>query len=163
MGNFTSCYNGQPRTAILIDSHGNLRRIKVPITAAEIMLDDPGHVVSPAQQIRRNSRIPAMKADDELSAGKAYLLVPAGRSNCKVSESEMALIDSASGGKRRLGSRSSKVLPAASTEGSGGDEVEVENSLAVLQGNDTGLAGHRLVSPRHWRFTPVLETISEGL
>ncbi|KAI7989500.1 hypothetical protein LOK49_LG13G01523 [Camellia lanceoleosa] len=85
------------------------------------MLDEPGHVVSPAIQIRRTRRIPAMKADEELSPAKVYLLVPASRINSVVSESEMARIDSACE-KRRPKRRSSKVLPTE-TEGSS-DKVE---------------------------------------
>ncbi|KAF5931434.1 uncharacterized protein LOC114313422 [Camellia sinensis] len=161
MGNCKSCISVQPQTeAILIDASGILKQIKLPITAAEIMLDEPGHVVSQAMQIRRTRRIPAMKADEELSPAKVYLLVPASRINSVVSESEMARIDSACE-KRRPKRRSSKVLPTE-TEGSS-DKVE-EGSLPVFQGNDTGFTGQRLGkgnSYRQWR--PALEPISEGI
>ncbi|KAL6978285.1 hypothetical protein U1Q18_019954 [Sarracenia purpurea var. burkii] len=157
MGNYASCVYMEPQTAILIDAHGNLRRIKLPISAAEIMLDEPGHVVSPAQQIQQTRRISPIKADDELSVGKAYLLVPASRMNCKVSGSEMALIESATANKRFKRHSSGQVSPAA-TEESGG---QVEKPHPVLQGNITGLACHPVANPcGQWK--PVLETIFEN-
>ncbi|KAI8522608.1 hypothetical protein RHMOL_Rhmol13G0009100 [Rhododendron molle] len=158
MGNCKSCYSCvEPEsTATIIDARGNRLQIKVPITAAEIMLDEPGHVVSPAQMIRKTGRIPVMKADEELSAGEVYLVVAASRSWCKVSESEMATIDSACG-KRRQKRRSSKILPAAA-EGFG---EKVEGSDGIKQGNITGLSGHQLVSRRTWM--PALDPISEGI
>ncbi|XAR58382.1 hypothetical protein NMG60_11013765 [Bertholletia excelsa] len=161
MGNFTSCCHTVSYTATLLDTSGNLRRIKLPITVAEIMLDEPGHVVSPAQQVRRTFVLPAMKADEVLSAGKLFLLVPANRANSKVSGLEMALIDSAQ--KKRQKGRSSKVLPAV-TEASS-EEAEGAAAIAISQGNATGLTGRRLGCPRtparQWR--PELETISEGI
>ncbi|KAG5558145.1 hypothetical protein RHGRI_008163 [Rhododendron griersonianum] len=81
--------------ATIIDAHGNCLKIKVPITATEIMLDEPRHVVSLVQLIRKTGRIPVMKADEELLVGEVYLVVLASRAHCKVSESEMVMIDSA--------------------------------------------------------------------
>ena len=151
MGNLTSCFYVEIQTAIIISAGGNFRKINLPITAAEIMLDEPGHVVSPAEQIRRTGRIPALKADEELSTGNVYLLVPVNRANSKPSGSEMALIESASA-KRRPKRRSSKISPAA-TEGSG---EKVEDPITVSPVNS---AGCRLRGSRPW--TPVLHPISE--
>ncbi|XP_059663397.1 uncharacterized protein LOC132309062 [Cornus florida] len=151
MGNCKSCCFVKPRTAKLIDGHGNLRRVKLPITAAEIMLEEPSHFISPVDEIRRSNRLSAMKADCELLAGKVYLLVPVGRLNCKVSESQMALLNSACE-KRRP---SSKVLPAVIDDDSG------EDSVRVLEKDDTGSSVCRLGNYRQWR--PVLEPISEGI
>ncbi|KAL6978288.1 hypothetical protein U1Q18_019957 [Sarracenia purpurea var. burkii] len=153
MGNYNSCGYVESQTAILIDAHGNFRQIKLPISAAEIMLDEPGHILSPAQQIQRTHWISPIKADDELSAGKAYLLVPASRTNRKASGSEMAIVESACAKKRFRRHSSSKVSPAATDRSSG----QVEVPLPVLQGNVTGVTGHRVAN--HWK--PVLETIFE--
>ncbi|KAG5558158.1 hypothetical protein RHGRI_008171 [Rhododendron griersonianum] len=43
---------GAQSKATIIDAHGNLVKIKVPITATEIMLDEPGDVVSLVQPIK---------------------------------------------------------------------------------------------------------------
>ncbi|KAG5563185.1 hypothetical protein RHGRI_005816 [Rhododendron griersonianum] len=56
---------------------------KVPITATEIMLDEPRHVVSLVQLIQKTGRIPVMKADEELLVGEVYLVVPANRAHCQ--------------------------------------------------------------------------------
>ncbi|XAR61401.1 hypothetical protein NMG60_11035093 [Bertholletia excelsa] len=155
MGNCSSsCCTVEPPTAILIDAQGKRRKIKAPVTAAEIMLDQPGHVVSPAFQIRRTGRIPAMKADEQLSVGHVYLVVPASRINSKASESEMEFIES-SCGKRRSRRRSSKVLPMAT----GISDDKIERPVTISQGNGSGLTGQRLGSLRQWK--PVLEPISE--
>ncbi|KAG5558155.1 hypothetical protein RHGRI_008168 [Rhododendron griersonianum] len=113
------------------------------------MLDEPGHVVSLVQLIRKTGRIPIMKADEELSVGVVYLVVLASRARCKVSESEMMMIDSACE-KRRQKRRSSKVLPAA-TEGSG---EKVEGSDVIKQGNITGLSGWSFFRTKHPRRNP---------
>ncbi|KAL2480854.1 receptor-like kinase TMK3 [Abeliophyllum distichum] len=53
------------------------------------MLEEPGHVVFPAVEISgSNSRFSAMKADEQLTAGKFYVLIPVCRVRSKVSESE---------------------------------------------------------------------------
>ncbi|KAL2454318.1 Nuclear pore protein [Abeliophyllum distichum] len=53
------------------------------------MLEEPGHVVFTAVEISRsNSRFSAMKADEQLTAGKVYVLIPVCRVRSKVSESE---------------------------------------------------------------------------
>ncbi|KAJ9696639.1 hypothetical protein PVL29_008716 [Vitis rotundifolia] len=164
MGNYMSCYSFQPstpKTAKLFDAHGNLRRVKVPVTAAELMLEEPGYVVSRVDDLRRTRRIPAMRADDVLLEGKAYLMMPVSRVHCVVSEVEMALIAAAS--KRRSKKRGgSRVLPA----GNEGTTENLEVQSRVLGGDgggggDVGFFGrHRLGNFRQW--SPVLETISEG-
>ncbi|KAG5558149.1 hypothetical protein RHGRI_008164 [Rhododendron griersonianum] len=84
-GTSKSCYSYvEPQsTATIIDAHGNCLKIKVPITATEIMLDEPRHVVSLVQLIRKTGQIPVMKADEELLVGEVYLVVPASRAHCK--------------------------------------------------------------------------------
>lgn len=157
MGNHVSCYSflqSGPGTAKLFNSNGNLRRVKVPVTAAELMLEDPGYVVSRVDDLRRTRRILAMRADDVLSAGKAYLMVPLSRVHCVVSATEMALIDAPSKkmSKKRAGSR---VLPA-------GNDGETENSEVqsrVLVGDGGSYGRQRVGNCRPW--SPVLETISE--
>ncbi|KAL2503456.1 Uncharacterized protein Adt_19077 [Abeliophyllum distichum] len=89
MGNFTSCCFVESQTAKIIDLHGNIRIVEIPLTAADLMLEEPGHVVSPAVEISRsNSQFSAMKADEQLTARKVYVLIPVCRVRSKVSESE---------------------------------------------------------------------------
>ncbi|KAG2693348.1 hypothetical protein I3760_08G092000 [Carya illinoinensis] len=79
MGNYTSCYFPGPsnsETAKLFDSHGNLQRLKLPLTAAELMLDHHGHAIASVEDLRRTRLISGMRADDELLAGKVYFWYP---------------------------------------------------------------------------------------
>ncbi|KAL8089311.1 uncharacterized protein LOC141695847 [Apium graveolens] len=149
MGNLTSCFgvtskNTSLKTAKLVDFHGNLRHVNVPITVAELMLEHPGYFISPAEDLRRTLRFPAMKADEELVLGKLYVLVPTTRLHSKASASEIAVLDSACR-KRRSKKPSAKVLPTV--------VIEVEE-----EGEERS-AGCRLENK--WR--PSLEPIYEGI
>lgn len=164
MGNYTSCCFPQSfeaqTTAKLFDANGNLQQVKLPLKAAELMLEQPGNAVAPVEELRQTRRISAMRADDELLAGKVYLLVPTGRVHCKVSDLEMAIIELAC--KKRasvLKPSGSKVLPAAAaaelTE-VGEDEVKTFGGDQVI----AGLPGHQFWNYKRW--SPVLEPISEA-
>lgn len=156
MGNCISCYfpgSSKAETANLFDPQGTLQRLELPLKAAELMLEQPGHAIAPVEELHRTRRISALKADDELSAGKDYILVPWGRVHSKVSELEMAIIELAC--KKRAARQKpsgSKVSPAAMTMESrevGEEEVEV-----------SGLPIHPVGNHRRW--SPVLEPISEA-
>lgn len=151
MGNLTSCFgiiskNASFKTARLMDFHGNLRHINVPVTVAELMLEHPGYFISPAEDLQRTLHFSAMKADEEPVLGKLYVLVPITRLHSKASVSEIALLDSACW-NRRLKRPSAKVLPTVVTE----VEEEGEESSAGL--NDCRLENK-------WRLS--LEPINEG-
>ncbi|KAF3436532.1 hypothetical protein FNV43_RR23624 [Rhamnella rubrinervis] len=145
------------KAAKLFDAEGNfVRQVKLPLKAAELMLEEePGHIISPADEIRRTGRFMAMKAEDELVARKVYLLVPLCRVNRKVSDSDMALVDLACKKRSRTSSKrtSSKILPAATVEEK--EEFRVEEK--VISGYHLGL--HLKGYIRGWN--PVLEPISE--
>lgn len=146
MGNFISCCSVESQTAKIIDLHGNIRIVEIPSTAADLMLEEPGHVVSPAVEISgSNSRFSAMKADEQLIAGRVYILIPLCRVRSKVTESELAVVKAAVGDKRKAKRHSSKVLPVLVTE------ISSEEIVAPIP-------NQRL---RPW--TPSLEPISEGI
>ncbi|GAB2234553.1 hypothetical protein Droror1_Dr00003808 [Drosera rotundifolia] len=151
MGNYSSCYTGrlsEPQEAKIIDSQGNLQTIKTPMTAAELMMEQPGYVVSPAGQIRRTKWVSALKAEEELAAGEAYLLVQVGRVHRKATESELALVEFVLGEKRKGSSRVSPVAEAV---------VAVEEEE---EGLEERCGGRRWGGGRRW--SPVLEPILEG-
>ncbi|KAM7521420.1 hypothetical protein LguiA_011322 [Lonicera macranthoides] len=123
MGNCTSCCYVEPQTAMLIDVRGNFRQVKLPITAADLMIDEPGHLISPIDDIlRRTLRYQAMPADQQLSAGKLYMFVPAAKLHSKLSQSDTAMLDSLYKKRRPSKRRSSKVLPSITQET--GDRIE---------------------------------------
>ncbi|KAI3805883.1 hypothetical protein L1987_21770 [Smallanthus sonchifolius] len=141
MGNFTSCFGSSLQFARLIDVHGNLRHVKVPVTAAEVMLlEQPGHLVSSvADDLRSGFRLSALRADEVLANGKLYFLIHVGRLNSFVTESELEMLRSRCGNevKRRRGS---KVLPEENCSGSV-DEVG-DGTVEVHAGTPIGKEGH---------------------
>ncbi|KAJ1412570.1 hypothetical protein SESBI_20298 [Sesbania bispinosa] len=130
MGNASSCYcvsndsvsivtlkkrvKGS-KTAMLVDTAGKIREIKLPVKAAELMIEEIGHVITPVEELRRTRRISALRADEELVAGKVYLLVPASRVNSKASKFEMAIAEKECG-QRRGNSKTAKVSPSKERE-----------------------------------------------
>ncbi|KAL6515924.1 hypothetical protein OROGR_019229 [Orobanche gracilis] len=141
MGNMCSCFQAsQSDKAKLLDLRRNiLRLLDAPVTAAELMLDEPGLVISPLNDFR----VSAMKAEDSLTGGGSYILIPISRLNGKLSESEMAVIESLFG-KREVKRRSSVVIPVA---------PEISGDCA-----DIGILNQYRM--RHWE--PALEPICEG-
>ncbi|KAF9665319.1 hypothetical protein SADUNF_Sadunf16G0110400 [Salix dunnii] len=165
MGNYASCCvvftcsRAAPKTAKLMDSQGKLRQVSLPVKAAELMLEEPGHAICPLHELKQRNRLIAIPADDELLPGKVYLLVTLSKVNCKVSASELAIMESTiaacakKSSKKRNGA---KVLPDMAVELEEGSKGEV----SVFEGNDLpSSTGCRLVNYRQW--TPALEPISE--
>ncbi|KAL1350938.1 uncharacterized protein [Arachis hypogaea] len=88
MGN---CYcTSSNTTAMVVDTSGNVHRIKLPLNSGELMIEQIGHVITPADVLQRTRRISPLGADEELLPGKLYLLVPASRVHSKASPSEIA-------------------------------------------------------------------------
>ncbi|KAJ0112977.1 hypothetical protein Patl1_00901 [Pistacia atlantica] len=164
MGNYTSScfFVHSTLKAKLVDANGNLRQVNLPIKAAEVMLEEPGHVISPVDGLLRTRRISAMRADDELLAGKLYMFVPINRVNGKVTEKDISIIEAASDKKKSLRLRrrkrsNAKVLPTVTEEVR--EDREESDQVTVLRVNDTGFASHRFKNQKQWN--PVLEAISE--
>lgn len=113
IGNILKKRRKAKKTAMLLDSDGNTREIKLPIKSGELMIEEFGHVVTPVDELRRTGRVSALLADEELVAGKVYLLLPVNRINSKASEFEMALAEKQSGHtKRTRGNNMAKVSPS---------------------------------------------------
>ncbi|KAE8723212.1 Secretion-associated RAS super family 2 isoform 1 [Hibiscus syriacus] len=151
MGNIASgCFipdSIRKNIAEVIDARGNIWRVKLPVKAAEIMLEEPGHVISSVKDLKRTRSVVAVRADDELLAGEVYVLVPIGRVRNKVTDTDMAIIEAVCRGKKTRKS-GAKVSP------------EVEES-GVRVAPVAAPRGYRSGSCRPW--TPVLESITEVL
>lgn len=148
--------------AKLVDANGNLRQVKLPIKAAEVMLEEPGHVICPVDALLKTHRITAMRADDELLAGKLYMFVPVSRIHGKVTEKDISILGSACERKKSLrlsGRKRSnvKVLPTESEKVR--EDREGSDHVTVLKVTDTGFASYRFKNQK--QRNPVLETISE--
>ncbi|XP_077250818.1 uncharacterized protein LOC143890136 [Tasmannia lanceolata] len=155
MRNPISCciFNTKP-LAKFIDPNGNLRLIGIPAQAAELMLESPGYLVAPVEELSRTRRISAMRADEELEIGKLYLMFPVSRVNCWVSEREIVAIDSATCRNKKGKTDGSRVFPERERV----MVLEVDDDDDEGE-RDTGFAGHRLNSYRQWK--PVLEPVNE--
>ncbi|XP_022145421.1 uncharacterized protein LOC111014866 [Momordica charantia] len=154
MGCFSACFCFKStETAKLLDSDGSLiGKVKLPVKAAELMLEKPGHVISPVEELRRTSRISALRADDELVGGKVYMVVAVGRVGSKFSMAELENIELAC--KNRGKKNGSKVLP----EAAGTAEEKEEIGGGIVCGSDQ-LGGYCRVINKRWN--PNLESICE--
>ncbi|KAK3415428.1 hypothetical protein EUGRSUZ_H01053 [Eucalyptus grandis] len=164
MGNLPSCCARPCRKeAALFDPDGKLWRLPTPVKAAEVMLEVPGHIVVPVEEIWRSQRIVAMHADDELALGKAYLAVPARQMNRKVDEVELAAIESTLK-RKRIGT--GKQGEAKTTKSKGGTLyvaiLEKEKGGGGGDGGGTGGSFNpQLISCSRRQWNPVLEPILE--
>ncbi|XP_038899061.1 uncharacterized protein LOC120086461 [Benincasa hispida] len=146
MGCFSACFSlKSTNTAKLLDIDGGLiGKVRLPVKAAELMLERPGQVISPVDVLRRTRRISALKADDELVGGKIYVVVAVGRIGSKVSMTELENFEL--GCKNRVKKNGSKVQPAAATAATAAEEGS--DQLSCVRGN-------------YKRWNPNLESISE--
>ncbi|KAB5552219.1 hypothetical protein DKX38_009530 [Salix brachista] len=162
MGNYTSCcvvvsqLSRKPKTARLINSQGNLRQVSLPVKAAELMIEEPGHVISLVDELKQRSRTIAMRADEELLPGKVYLSVPLSKVNCKISAPELAIIEATIAACARRSSKkrsgTAKVLPAMAVDLK--EEENSEGEVKVFEGNYTSSTSYR-------QWTLALEPIPE--
>ncbi|XP_022960525.1 uncharacterized protein LOC111461238 [Cucurbita moschata] len=152
MGCFSACFSlNSTQAAKLLDSDGGLiEKVRLPVKAAELMLERPGYVISSVDVLRRTRRISALKADDELVGGKIYVLVALGRIGSKVSVVELENLELGCKNKgKKIGS---KVLPAAAAE-----EGKKEDIGSGISGSDQLSCGRG----NYKRWNPNLESISE--
>lgn len=165
MGNCTcSCFFvNSTQKAKLVDANGNLTKVNLPIKAAEVMLEERGHIISPVDRLLRTRRISAMRADDVLLAGNLYMFVPVSRVNGKVTEKDISIIRAACDKRKSLcllsrKRNNSKVLPTVNDEEVREDREEGDQ-VNVLRVDETGFSSHRFKNQKQWN--PALETISE--
>lgn len=148
MGNITfNCFvPNSKETAKIIDARGKLKKVKLPVTAVEVMIEEPGHVISAMEDLNRFRSVVAMRAEDELLVGHVYVLVPIGRVHRKVTNMDVAIMEAACNGKKRRKSGRAKVSPYAAV---------VEKGYVQVR------APHGCRSGSYRRWTPVLQSISE--
>lgn len=122
------------------------------------MLEEaPGHVISPAANLRRTGRFSAAKAEDDLIAGYSYVLVPLSRLNRRASEAEMVALESAT--KKRNKRKSSSRVSPAMAEGSSEEELGISVKDISDGVSDLGFVCRQRGYCRGW--TPALATIAE--
>ncbi|MED6139634.1 hypothetical protein PIB30_085696 [Stylosanthes scabra] len=150
MGNCCCISTTVKRTAMVVDTSGNVNNIKLPLNCGELMIDQIGHVITPAEVLQKTRRILPLGADEELLPGKVYLLIPASRVNSKASASEMAKTHI----KKHKTANMAKVSPSKLTWDQ--QPEQPKDQISPLPLNFTvGYQGKR-------RWCPVLDPIFES-
>ncbi|CAA6665432.1 unnamed protein product [Spirodela intermedia] len=102
MGNYASCalsggHGRYSKSAKVIFPGGEVRRVDLPVNAAELMLDAPNHFLVSAQEMRVGRRFSPLAADEDLDAGAFYVMLPMKRVNSAVTAADMAALWSPAG------------------------------------------------------------------
>ncbi|CAO2165978.1 unnamed protein product [Urochloa humidicola] len=99
MGNFASCTlataPGTGRGARVVLPDGRVRQVPIPATAAELMLEAPGHFLADARVLRPGRRIEALPADEPLVRGALYAALPMKRLGAPVAPADVARLAAA--------------------------------------------------------------------
>ncbi|XP_040380468.1 uncharacterized protein LOC102699870 [Oryza brachyantha] len=171
MGNYLSCTlakvpGGKGARVILPD--GGVRQVALPATAAELMMDAPGHFLADARAARVGVRLAALSADEDLELGAVYATFPMKRLGTPLAAADMARLAAAATREAR---RSAKVAAAVVTppQATAAAAVVVAEDAPRLRldelvddeavAADMNVFKHRLSSARSRR--PTLETIEE--
>ncbi|KAL6615809.1 hypothetical protein ACP70R_038079 [Stipagrostis hirtigluma subsp. patula] len=122
MGNLASCTvartAGGERGARVVLPDGRVRHVALPATAAELMLECPGHLLADARALRPGRRIEALAADAALERGVLYAALPMKRLGAAAAAADAARLAAAvvaSGEKVRRRRRSAS-SPAATAK-----------------------------------------------
>jgi hypothetical protein len=172
MGNYLSCTlaktpGGKGARVILPD--GRVRQVALPATAAELMMDAPGHFLAETRVARVGARLAALSADEDLEMGAVYATFPMKRLGTPLAAADMARLAAAATREAR---RSAKVSadvaapPEAATaavsivpEETPSPRARLDEMVDDAVAAEIGVLKHRLSSARSRR--PTLETIHE--
>ena len=172
MGNYMSCALAKApggRGARVILPDGGVRQVALPATAAELMMDAPGHFLVDARAATVGARLAALPADEELELGGAYAAFPMKRLGTPLAAAEAARLAAAAGTReaRRSSAKVSDDAPPAGVAAAAAEEkakrlrledMEVDGAAAA----ELGALKHRLSNERaRTRRRPTLETIEE--
>ncbi|KAM0875961.1 hypothetical protein ACQ4PT_036443 [Festuca glaucescens] len=182
MGNFASCtlarIPGTAKGARVVLPDGGVRLVRPPATAAELMLEAPGHFLADARALRAGRRIAALAADEDLELGGVYAAFPMKRLGSKAAPADLARLAAVFTGDREAHPRrtaSAKVaailvvappevasIPAAEDDALVRaprlDEMSVDDDTAAAE---IGELKQRISCGRLSRRRPTLETIHE--
>ncbi|XP_047093414.1 uncharacterized protein LOC124705758 [Lolium rigidum] len=173
MGNYLSCTlaktpGGKGARVILPD--GRVRQVTLPATAAELMLDAPGHFLAETRAARVGARLAALSADEDLEMGAVYATFPMKRLGTPLAAADMARLAAAATREARRSAKVSAVVaapPEAATvaavslvpEETPSPRARLDEMVDDAVAAEIGVLKHRLSSARSRR--PTLETIHE--
>ncbi|XBJ20059.1 hypothetical protein VPH35_010940 [Triticum aestivum] len=176
MGNYLSCTlaktpGGKGARVILPD--GAVRRVSLPTTAAELMMDAPGHFVAETRHARVGTRLEALHADEDLEMGVIYATFPMKRIGTKLAAADMARLAAAATREAQRSAKVSSVGAAAAAaaqpepaitfvpaaEEAPSPRARLDEMVDDAVAAEIDVLKHRLSSARSRR--PNLETIHE--
>lgn len=103
MGNCVSCSctlpagsigSGASSIQIIFPGDAEARHLDGPATAAELMLDAPGHFLVRAGSLGVGRRLVPLPADKNLEAGEVYVMFPMRRANAIMTAADVAALAS---------------------------------------------------------------------
>ena len=172
MGNYMSCTlakapgSGGGKCARVILPDGGVRQVPLPATAAELMMDAPGHFLVDARGAGLGVRLAALPADKELELGAVYATFPMKRKGTPLAAADVARLAAAA--TREARRSSAKVANAVVVAPPVAEVVAVTEDaprLRLEEMLDDAAAAeicelkHRASNARSRR--PTLETIEE--
>ncbi|KAF7023420.1 hypothetical protein CFC21_035931 [Triticum aestivum] len=179
MGNFASCtlarIPGAAKGARVVLPDGGLRLVRPPATAAELMLEAPGHFLADARALQAGRRIEALAADEDLELGGVYAAFPMKRLGSKAAPADVARLAAVfareAHGRRPASAKVAAIVVAPPEAASVAaeadlapvraprlDEMAVDDEAAAAE---IGELKQRISGGRLSRRRPTLETIHE--
>jgi hypothetical protein len=170
MGNYISCTFIVPtirtfKAARVIFPGGEIRHLREPVKAAELMLESPNFFLVNSKSLNIGRRFAALSADEDVEFGNVYIMFPMRRVNSIVTPADMAaFFMSASSASKRISNGKVRVIPEVVTPVTESAESEVQNERSILsldeiEGFELSEFRFRLASCRSRK--PTLDTITE--
>lgn len=169
MGNYLSCTLAKApggRCARVILPDGGVRQVTLPATAAELMMDAPGHFLVDARAARLGARLAALAADEDLELGGVYATFPMKRLGTPIAAPDVARLAAAATREARRSAKVANSVAATPVEAAVAVVVDappprlrLEEMVDDAAAAEIGVLKHRLSNARSRR--PTLETIQE--
>ncbi|KAL8161137.1 hypothetical protein V2J09_012626 [Rumex salicifolius] len=118
MGNYASCAlagaaaGKSSRAAKVVLPGGDIRTLKEPMKAAELMLETPNFFLVNARSLQIGRRFAALNADEDLEIGSVYVFFPMKRLNSVVAAADMGALFMAAKKKGKV-----RVVPEVAVQG----------------------------------------------
>lgn len=148
--------NAACTTVRVVNGDGVLEEYAQPVTAGEMMADNPGQFVCDSGHLSVGGRVPWLAAEEELEWGRLYFLLPSEEMLFSVlTEEELGVLSSRASSALTKKKRKRRIFPVLLYElclvHPAGDKRVVEEMLARRM--------KRLSRRRSW--APALDTIEE--
>lgn len=133
MGNYISCTltGAHPATATqIILPTSEIRHVSAGshTSAADLMLDFPGHFLVSSRSLLIGRRFLPLSADEDLEPGHVYVMFPMSRVNSLVNAADMGpLILAAGKAVRKTSGGTARVLPEVAPQPAAAEEEEDES------------------------------------